>query len=231
MNGSRVTVLGAVARQLRRGVLPPGASREHPGAGSAPDAPVDREALLARFTREVEALTGVVHRASGEAPAIELVRDLLRERGASRVLAWDDDRLGAPGLAPALRGAGVTVESCWLPSTAPERTARLLAIDDVPVGVTGVLAGLADTGSLVLVSGPGQARIASLLPPVHIAVCRTGQIVASFAHMLAAHPDVCDLGSNLVVITGPSRTADIEMTLTRGVHGPGEVHVVVIDDE
>lgn len=231
MSRSRFNVLGAIARQLRRGAPPPGASREHPGAGGlTPAGPVDGEALAARFTRELERLTGVVHRAAGDTPAIGIVLDLLQQRGVSRVLAWDDDRLGVPGLGPALRAAGVTVESCWLPATAAERTARLLEIDDVPVGLTGALAGLADTGSLALVSGPGQARIASLLPPVHIAVLQTRQLLASFADLLATHPDVCDLGSNLIVITGPSRTADIEMTLTRGVHGPGEVHVVLIEN-
>ena len=105
----------------------------------------------------------------------------------------------------------------------------LTELDDVRVGLTGAVAGLADTGSLVLVSGPGRGRIASLLPPLHIAMLRVSQLHPTYAAFLAAHPQIEDAGSNLVLITGPSRTADIEMTLTRGVHGPGEVHVVLID--
>ncbi len=107
------------------------------------------------------------------------------------------------------------------------RKRRLAELDDVRVGVTGALAGLADTGSLAMVSGPGRGRMASLLPPVHVAVIRATQILPSYAALLAMHPDVAASGSNLVLITGPSRTADIEMTLTRGVHGPGQVHVVI----
>jgi len=149
-------------------------------------------------------------------------------RGASRVLAWDPEWLNCPGLSEAIDAHGIVREPCWLPAGAAERRARLAAIDDVRVGLTGALAGLADTGSLALVSGPGRGRIASLLPPVHIAVLRADQIVPSFGAFLAAHPHIADEGSNLVLITGPSRTADIEMTLTRGVHGPGHVHVVII---
>ena len=153
---------------------------------------------------------------------------LLAERHARRILAWEPEWLNAEGLADALRRAGTTIESCWLPAGSAERTARLLEIDDVLVGLTGAAGALADTGSLALVSGPGRGRIASLLPPVHIAIVRAGQLYPSLPHFLAAQPAITDHGSNLVLITGPSRTADIEMTLTRGVHGPGEVIVIII---
>jgi L-lactate dehydrogenase complex protein LldG len=66
------------------------------------------------------------------------------------------------------------------------------------------------------------------LPPVHIAVLRVERLYSTLEAFFAAHPDAAEAGSNLVLITGPSRTADIEMTLTRGVHGPGEVHVLLV---
>jgi L-lactate dehydrogenase complex protein LldG len=96
------------------------------------------------------------------------------------------------------------------------------------VGVTAVDALLAETGSVVLVSGPGRGRLASLLPPIHVAIATREQLVYSLPDLLLARPELATRGSNLVCITGPSRTADIEHTLSRGVHGPGEVHVVVI---
>jgi L-lactate dehydrogenase complex protein LldG len=145
------------------------------------------------------------------------------------VLAWEDKWLNCSGVADGLRAVGIVLESCWLPRESAQRRQRLSELDDVLVGLTGAVAGLADTGSLALVSGPGRGRIASLLPPLHIAILRVSQLHASYATFLAAHPQIEDVGSNLVLITGPSRTADIEMTLTRGVHGPGEVHVVLID--
>ena len=230
MKDSRLKVLARIGRQIRAGVAPPGAAVEHPGSLPLSPGDADRASAIARFTREYEALTGTVHRARDEAAAVAVTLDLLRSLGAGRVLAWDDQRLGVPALGPALREAGVVVESCWLPPASEERAARLQALDAVPVGLTGALAGVADTGSLVVVSGPGQGRIASLLPPVHVAVLHASSILPSLAHVFAAYPNAIEEGSNLVVITGPSRTADIEMTLTRGVHGPGEVHAVIVGD-
>ena len=226
MTDGRLNVLSAIDRQLRLGTLPPSGSLQHPGAStSRQEAPAD---LVAQFTRELEALAVTVHHEADDRAATARVLALLDERAASRVLAWDPEWLNCPGLSEAIDAHGIVREPCWLPAGAAERRARLAAIDDVRVGLTGALAGLADTGSLALVSGPGRGRIASLLPPMHVAVLRADQIVPSFGACLAAHPHIADEGSNLVLITGPSRTADIEMTLTRGVHGPGHVHVVIV---
>ncbi len=96
----------------------------------------------------------------------------------------------------------------------------------IRAGVTGVLVGIADTGSLVLVGGEGSPLTASLLPDIHIAILRESQIVPSLADALA-RPEIRS-ATAAVVITGPSRTADIEMALTIGVHGPKELHVFLI---
>jgi L-lactate dehydrogenase complex protein LldG len=77
-------------------------------------------------------------------------------------------------------------------------------------------------------SGAGRPRLASLLPPVHVALVRRAQIVASLGAWLDEQPTRPAEAANCVVITGPSRTADIEMTLTRGVHGPRSIHVVFV---
>ena len=252
MTDGRFNVLASVDRQIRLGGLPPAARLDHPGPppglspvpvpvlipGSDPvsdsvrgTVPIadGRGELVARFEAEATALAVTVQRVRGDAAAIDAVIGFLRERTATRVLAWDAEWLNCPGLAPAIASAGVTMESCWMPSDPEARRARLAELDPVPVGLTGAVAGLADTGSLAVISAPGRGRMASLLPPAHIAVLRASQIVPSLPHFLASHPDAADAGSNLVFITGPSRTGDIEMTLSRGVHGPGVVHVVVIE--
>jgi L-lactate dehydrogenase complex protein LldG len=229
MSDDRFNIMAAVAHRLRAGVMPPAGRLEHPGAAPAPTAALSRDELIAHFTTEAEALTVVVHRASDDAAAASRARDLVTDRGATRVLAWDDTWLNCEGLAGILRAAGIALEPCWLPRDGAERRQRLAELDDVRIGLTGAVAGLADTGSLALVSGPGRGRIASLLPPLHVAMLRVSQLHPTYATFLAAYPQIEDAGSNLVLITGPSRTADIEMTLTRGVHGPGEVHVVLID--
>ena len=228
MSDSRDTVLNAVARGVRVGPLPPGASLEHPGSPPPLDRPSDREGMVASFTRELEKLMGTVHRVADAAHATACVLELLAERGVHRVLAWDDQWLQPAGLGSSLRGAGIAVESCWLPQEGAERTARLKALDDVVVGITGAHGALADTGSIVVVSGPGRGRIASLLPPVHIAVIGAEQLSPTLSTFLGANPAIADVGSNVVAITGPSRTGDIEGTLVLGVHGPGDLHVIVI---
>ena len=228
MTDSRANVLAAVARGVRVGALPPGARLDHPGAPPPLDRATDREGMIASFTRELEKLMGTVHRVADDGQAKARVFELLEARGVGRVLAWDDQWLRPAGIGHALRTAGIATESCWLPSDGPDRSARLKALDDVVVGLTGANGALADTGSLVVVSAPGRGRIASLLPPTHIAVIGAEQLSPTLAAFLSANPAVADVGSNVVAITGPSRTGDIEGTLVLGVHGPGDLHVIVI---
>jgi hypothetical protein len=97
----------------------------------------------------------------------------------------------------------------------------------IRVGITGALAGIADTGSLVLVGGAGNPLTASLLPDIHIAILRTSDLIPTLSDVIS-RPEIRS-ASSAVIITGPSRTADIEMTLTIGVHGPKELHVFLIE--
>jgi L-lactate dehydrogenase complex protein LldG len=87
------------------------------------------------------------------------------------------------------------------------------------------LYGLADTGSVVLAAAPDEPRARSLLPPVHISLLREDRILAGLEELFERVAP--DMPSALAIVTGPSRSADIEQTLTIGVHGPGEVHGVL----
>jgi L-lactate dehydrogenase complex protein LldG len=95
-------------------------------------------------------------------------------------------------------------------------------------GITSAEYALADTGTLVLGSERGESRLVSLLPPHHIAVVERAKILTSLDEWLSIVPHPADRASATVLVTGPSRTADIEMRLVRGVHGPGEISVVVV---
>jgi L-lactate dehydrogenase complex protein LldG len=92
--------------------------------------------------------------------------------------------------------------------------------------VSRALYGLADTGSVVLASAPDEPRARSLLPEVHVSVLPEDRIVPGLSELFSALGS--DLPSTLAIVTGPSRSADIEQTLTIGVHGPGDVHVVLV---
>ena len=93
-------------------------------------------------------------------------------------------------------------------------------------GVSEAIYGLADSGSVVLASSPDEPRARSLLPAVHVSLLREGRILPGLAELFETVRG--DLPSALAIVTGPSRSADIEQRLVVGVHGPGEVHVVLL---
>jgi L-lactate dehydrogenase complex protein LldG len=120
------------------------------------------------------------------------------------------------------------LDECGIRSLAGVQPALREACSTVAVGITSADYALANTGSLVMIS---EARLASLLPPVHVAVIRAEQILTSLDELLTIVPEPARVTSSMVLITGPSRTADIEQILVRGVHGPGEIHVVIVAPE
>ena len=93
-------------------------------------------------------------------------------------------------------------------------------------GVSEALYGLAATGSVVLAASPDEPRARSLLPAVHVSLLRRERILPGLPELFAALGR--ELPSSLAIVTGPSRSADIEQQLVVGVHGPGEVHVVLL---
>jgi len=183
-----------------------------------------------RFRTELEALSSNVYGPLDAEGAAETAVRLIQERGAFRVLTWDESQIGCPALRDRLEQAAIEI----VPSDVPndeEHQAVLERLAEIEVGLTGATAGLADTGSIVVASGPGRARIASLLPPVHIAVLPLSKMYPTMQAWLAAGGAELAKGtSNLVVITGGSRTSDIELQLTLGMHGPRELHVVLYRD-
>lgn len=228
----RAEVLGRVRKSLQSALLPSSRPSIPPRPASTGVSPSD---LVEQFTREIEALGMLVHTPSTEADANEKVFELVRpdapaDSGANlEILAWGESEIPLRGLSGALDAAGIIRLDAELPADPAARRARLAALGNAAVGLTGTQAALADTGSLVLLSGPKRPRLASLLPPVHIAIVSKREIYATMADYFSAHPSAVREGSNLVFITGPSRTADIEQTLTLGVHGPRTVHVVLVD--
>jgi len=220
-------IVGAAARQ---GHLP-AASTEHPGLFEVAGGLEDLGTRIARFALEFEAVAGVVHEPATPDELVGVIVGIAAQQATLRVLAWSDAAIGVPGLHGRLVAAGLSLVDPQLDQLGPRRSGQVADLDAASIGLTGVDAAIAETGSLVVVSGPGRPRLASLLTPVHIAIVRHGDIVPSLRSLVRARPALVTAGSNFVGITGPSRTADIEHTLSRGVHGPGEVHVILVDDE
>jgi len=198
-----------------------------PEADSTPMLPVTRldpdEDLTARFVAEVERVKGAVHRATSDDQARRIIRQLLTDRRARRVTMWDEAHLPLGGIGALLGELGI------------ERVQDSNeAVATAEAGITGADCALASTGTLVLSSGPGRPRMASLLPPVHIAVLTEDRIVPRLEDYIAAQRaqrlGVFRSSSNVTLITGSSRTSDIEMHPVFGVHGPLELHIVLIEN-
>ena len=109
-------------------------------------------------------------------------------------------------------------------SGAPPATKELFKSD---VGVTRAQAGIAETGTLVLDSSVERNRLVSLVPPIHIAILDASRVYQTLAETLSALQSGEEVSSAITFITGPSRTADIELTLAIGVHGPQELYVII----
>jgi L-lactate dehydrogenase complex protein LldG len=216
-------------------------------AAERPERPGERLALLRRelserwpqtlerFRAEFERVAGVFHRVPSAAEVPSALEGICRERGARRVVAWTGEELGV-AIAPELGEAGITVQS--MPRVVPpdaERRRLRAAIAESDLGVTGADLAVAETGTLVLVSAAGRPRSTSLLPPCHVAIFDRRALVESLEQVGLAleawheGPAPPERGAVINFITGPSRTADIELTLTRGVHGPKEIHAIFVE--
>jgi L-lactate dehydrogenase complex protein LldG len=179
---------------------------------------------VARFRHEFTAAGGFVHGVADPIAAGEVVVNLLRDRSVRRVLLGRGAVLDSLDLSEKLKIAGLAIISA---SVGAEWRDDLFAAE---AGISGVDALIAETGSLVLLSRPEQPRSLSLLPPLYIAVAHQEQLLPDLFDLFEPRlwADKGGLPSCLSLITGPSKTGDIELRLVTGVHGPGEVHVVLI---
>jgi L-lactate dehydrogenase complex protein LldG len=190
---------------------------------------------LERFRSEFERVAGVFHRVPDFGAVPGVIAGIAREHGARTLVTWDPAALGFDG-APALTREGLEVVAARAgQEDEPARLRHREQAARAQLGVTGADFVLAETGTLILLSGSGRPRSTSLLPDVHVAVfgrdrlLETLEQVGVMLEALHVDPDRAMSGAMINFITGPSRTADIELTLTRGVHGPKEVHAVFVE--
>ncbi len=183
------------------------------------------QGLLSRFRTELEGLQGEVYLVADEEAALDKTLSLLAESGARHALTWNWSHIPLPGLDRALANAGIEA----LQPTPDNRE----ACEAAEAGISGADAAIAATGSLVVSTAAGMGRLATLLPPQHIVLLRQEQLLPCLEDWVALQraEELTRLGSrsNLCIITGPSRTADIEKNLVLGVHGPGLLQVVVVE--
>ncbi len=191
-----------------------------PGGSRKERAPI--EDPPERFLEELELLGGHGKKVETLSEARDYVLSLARERNAKLLVRWDVEELEALGVDELLEEAGIEVV-IWRDL---EDFREVAASADI--GVTTAEWAVAETGSLMLVGGPGKGRSVTLLPSVHVAVVPVNRVLGTVPEAIGKYSDG-EVPANLCFHTGPSRTGDIEMTLSIGVHGPGEVHVVLVE--
>jgi len=173
---------------------------------------------VALFVQRFEKLNGKAICAGSRAEAKRAVEGLIQGRSA------------VASNAPFLIDCGIQTIA-GIRSGITDKDELRAACATADFGVTGATYALADTGTFVMMSSPEEGRLISLLPPAHIGVISASSILSGLDDLLTAVPKPSDATSAMVLITGPSRTADIEQILVRGVHGPGEIYAVIVDEE
>lgn len=218
-------------------VIPEGVARSPQELAGVMPA-ITPEELLPKFEEELAKVAGASHRAATLLALEQILRGILAGSGATRVVISRNPLLGQLGIRDKLCAWGKRFAEWPAPGAYAEGAATQNFREEclqAEVGITGVDFALSETGSLVLSSMTEGSQLASLAPPVHVALYRRSQLVASLDEVLerlpvSRNPDQATPGRSVVFVTGTSRTADIEQILIRGVHGPREVHAILVED-
>ena len=205
-------------------------SRPRPGPAESPPQATDPpgwppEERIARFRERLEAVRAELHPVTRRA-WVGALQALAREKGLQQLLHAPAGPLGAE------------LRRGWDPAAGPELITR-----DGPVGgwkeelffgmdgaVTSVRAGIAETGTLVLWPDREEPRTLSLVPPVHLAVLSLDRLYCTFSELVEREQWQAGLPTNALLVSGPSKSADIEQTLAYGIHGPVELVVFLLTD-
>jgi L-lactate dehydrogenase complex protein LldG len=216
MTSAREEILGNVQAALGRrsgtGIAP-----IPPTVRIPPRKPGDPEAEIAQLLSEIGKLSGVTRRLASRDALREALGELVAAEAVKKATLWTTPDLTTWGVAGRLQELGVEIVS-------PQADKHLVA--ECELGVTGVDAALPETGTLLLRSSPERPRVVSLLPRVHLAILTPAALRADLHQVFAEAKDA----GYCVLITGPSRTSDIELTLTLGVHGPKALHAWAINE-
>ena len=189
-----------------------GPRNSNPAAAIAADWP--RDVLIENFRESLEFVGGKFSRVADEPAAAAVLLSIIEEKSAGKIAISDS---------PLIKKIAALLEiSAEIVENAP---AGILFESDL--GITSAQWAIAETGTLVLEADFERHRLTSLVPPVHVCILEAGNIRQTLGEILEILQT--RLSRALTFVTGASRTSDIELTLAVGVHGPGELHVILID--
>ncbi len=171
--------------------------------------------LIGNFCRNLESVAGNCLIVADESEAAETLQAIFKQTGAKKIAV--SDSILAKRTIEFIKTGVEFIEN-----------AAAGVLFECDLGITGAQFGIAETGTLVLESEKELHRFASLIPPVHVCILEAKQIRQTLGEVLGILEK--DLSRTITFITGASRTSDIELTLAIGVHGPGELFVILIDE-
>lgn len=192
----------------------------------------ERETLVDRFAETAQLRSWNLFRTTSSEDAVSYIVEVARAQSGGQVARSDQPALSEIPLDDALESLGIRSALVKRDDEHSQESLRQQIIGS-GVGITGADFAVAETGSVVILPRQGLSRLVSLVPPVHMAVVRPEDVVSSLDDFflfrrVEYHRNGGDMGSYVNFITGPSRTGDIEMKLVVGVHGPREVHLVLL---
>jgi len=182
------------------------------------------ENAVQRFCDELKAAGGQALVATVPDAACRIALDLLRSRDVRRAVLSRCELIERLDLTSRLREAGIETHVTGDTVSDSERDIFFGA----DAGISDVYRLVAETGTVVMATSPQQSRSVSLLPPLHIAFAESSQLLPDLFDLFDLFSPVAEPPACLTLITGPSKTGDIELRLVTGVHGPGEIHVILV---
>ena len=203
----------------------------------ADDVAVRADELMDSMEQSAAEAAWNVYRTQSPGDAARYIRQVAQDIEARTMLRSTHSVLEAIDIESAMHGTGISLEVMALgdddqgDARETRRTDFRQKVIAADIGITGVDYAIAETGSAVLLPRKGVSRVVSLVPPVHIAIVESGQVLPSLDELFTLRRQDFldgDIGSYLNLISGPSRSADIEYQLVTGVHGPGEVHMILL---
>ncbi|HWP92770.1 MAG TPA: lactate utilization protein [Thermodesulfobacteriota bacterium] len=198
-------------------------TRKSTGISAEPT--MEKSILVNQFVEELTKVSGNAKIVESEDAVKDFIMSFVEERGISSFAIWKSELIQRLEIGDDLQSKGLKLAH-------PDKKEEM---SNAGIGITEADFAIADTGTIVLIAGEKQPRTVSLIPPIHLAIVKSSLILrnindlfAMLVNLISEKNSTEESTSCLTFITGPSRTADIELNLTLGVHGPRELFVLIL---
>lgn len=183
--------------------------------------------VVHEFQERARNVGAEVWRAKNADEAGEIAINIIKRSGAKSVILEDKLSVDESKIRKNLKRIELTIINRD-DELIQDRSELFDRVNRAEAGITGTDFGVSDSGSIVLKSSSARPRSLSLLPPIHIALLKENKILPSLYELMVMIEQESIDDSAITIITGPSKTADIEFNLVKGIHGPGELHIIII---